>query len=72
MPLDDDYMPKRACGNERVRCFMQRALLMCFFRLEAALARLDQKLSPADQRIIVKATRTPHEVKWPEWWSARP
>jgi Family of unknown function (DUF5681) len=40
--------------------------------VEAALARLPQKLSPADQRTIVKATRTPHKVKWPEWWSERP
>src|ERR1700694_2907918 len=38
----------------------------------AALARLPQKLSPADQRTIVKATRTPHKVKWPEWWSEHP
>ncbi len=40
--------------------------------VEAALARLPQKLSPADQRTIVKATRTPHKVKWPEWWSEHP
>ncbi len=40
--------------------------------VEAALARLDRRLSPADQRIIVKATRTPHKVKWPEWWSEYP
>ena len=37
--------------------------------VEAALARLDRPLSPADQRIVVKATRTPHKVRWPEWWS---
>jgi len=37
--------------------------------VEAALARLNQTLSPADQRIIIKATRTPHKVMWPEWWS---
>jgi Family of unknown function (DUF5681) len=37
--------------------------------VEAALARLGEKLNPADQRIIVKATRTPHKVKWPDWWS---
>ena len=37
--------------------------------VEAALARLDRKLSPADQRTIVKATRTPHRVLWPDWWS---
>ena len=40
--------------------------------IEAALARLRQALSPADQRTIVKATRTPHKVKWPEWWSEPP
>src|SRR5271154_664927 len=40
--------------------------------VEAALARLDRMLSPADQRIVVKATRTPHKVKWPEWWSEHP
>ena len=40
--------------------------------VEAALARLDRPLSPADQRIIVKATRTPHKVRWPKWWSEHP
>ena len=40
--------------------------------VEAALARLNRKLSPADQRTIVKATRTPRMVKWPEWWSEYP
>ena len=40
--------------------------------VEAALARLDRTLSPADQRIIVKATRTPHKVRWPDWWSEHP
>lgn len=40
--------------------------------VEAALARLDRKLSPADQRTIVKATRTPHKVRWPKWWSEHP
>ena len=40
--------------------------------VEVALARLDRKLSPADQRIIVKATRTPHKVRWPEWWTEYP
>jgi Family of unknown function (DUF5681) len=37
--------------------------------VEAALARLDRRLSPAEQQIIVKATRTPRKVRWPEWWS---
>jgi len=40
--------------------------------VEAALARLPQTLSAADQRIIVQATRTPHKVKWPKWWSEHP
>ena len=40
--------------------------------VEAALARLPQPLSPADQRTIVKATRTPDKVSWPEWWSEHP
>jgi hypothetical protein len=40
--------------------------------VEAALAQLAQPLSPAEQRVIVKATRTPHKVRWPEWWSEHP
>jgi hypothetical protein len=40
--------------------------------VEAALARLPQTLSLADQRIVVNATRTPRRVRWPEWWSEHP
>jgi hypothetical protein len=40
--------------------------------VEAALVRLPQPLSAADQRIIVQATRTPHKVRWPKWWSEHP
>jgi hypothetical protein len=40
--------------------------------VEAALARLDRTLSPAEQQTIVKATRTPHKVEWPDWWTERP
>jgi len=40
--------------------------------VEAALARLDRTLSPAEQRTIISATRTPHKVRWPEWWSENP
>ena len=40
--------------------------------VEAALTRLDRTLSPAEQRIIVEATRTPHKVRWPEWWTEQP
>ena len=40
--------------------------------VEAALARLGRILSPAEQRTIVNATRTPRRVRWPEWWSEHP
>ena len=37
--------------------------------VEAALARLgDQRLSEEEQREIWGATRTPHKVRWPDWW----
>ena len=40
--------------------------------VEAALSRLgERRLSPEQQRTIVKASRTPHKVRWPEWWSER-
>lgn len=37
--------------------------------VEAALARLNSSLTPAEQRSITKVTRTPHKVRWPKWWS---
>ena len=40
--------------------------------VEDALARLDCRLTPNEQRTVVEATRTPHKVRWPEWWSERP
>jgi hypothetical protein len=40
--------------------------------IEVALARLREKLSSADQRTIEEAARTPHNVKWPVWWSEHP
>src|SRR6266403_1638592 len=40
--------------------------------VEAALARLGRTLSPAEQRTVINATRTPHKVSWPEWWSEKP
>lgn len=40
--------------------------------VEAALARLGQQpLAREQQRTILDATRTPHKVKWPEWWTER-
>jgi len=37
--------------------------------IETALGKLGRKLNAAEQRIIVKVTRTPHQVRWPDWWS---
>jgi hypothetical protein len=37
--------------------------------VEAALARLgERRLTPEEQETVVQATRTPHKVKWPQWW----
>ncbi|MDA3889745.1 MAG: DUF5681 domain-containing protein [Allgaiera sp.] len=41
--------------------------------VEAALARLGaRRLSRDEQTCVVKTTRTPHKVKWPEWWEVLP
>ena len=40
--------------------------------VEEALARLDRELGPTEQRVALKAARTPHKVKWPAWWSEYP
>lgn len=38
--------------------------------VEAALAQLrDRQLTFEEQREVWGATRTPHKVQWPEWWS---
>jgi len=40
--------------------------------VEAALARLgDRRLTTEEQEIVWRATRTPHKVPWPGWWSVR-
>jgi hypothetical protein len=37
--------------------------------VEAALARLgDQHLTLVEQEVVVRATRTPGKVRWPDWW----
>lgn len=37
--------------------------------LETALARLgERKLTRDEKAEVVRATRTPHKVKWPSWW----
>jgi hypothetical protein len=41
--------------------------------VEAALARFGEKqLTPAEQEIVLKATRTPTKVRWPNWWVVMP
>ena len=40
--------------------------------VEAGLARIEGTISAADQRTILNATRTPHKVRWPAWWSELP
>ncbi|RVQ64637.1 hypothetical protein EKN06_15460 [Croceicoccus ponticola] len=40
--------------------------------VEAALSRLgDRQLSKEEQREVWSNTRTPHKVRWPEWWTVR-
>jgi hypothetical protein len=41
--------------------------------IEASLARLGEKrLTPKEQEIVLKATRTPTKVRWPDWWVIMP
>jgi hypothetical protein len=41
--------------------------------VEAALARFAQKqLTPKEQEVVLKATRTPAKVRWPDWWVVMP
>jgi Family of unknown function (DUF5681) len=41
--------------------------------VEAALACFAQKqLTPKEQEVVVKATRTPAKVRWPDWWVVMP
>lgn len=40
--------------------------------VEAALTRLgDQRFTEAEQREVWASTRSPENVKWPEWWTVR-
>ena len=39
--------------------------------VEAALARLgSRRLTREQQEVVVKATRSPAKVRWPDWWEA--
>lgn len=40
--------------------------------VEAALTRLgDRTLTLEEQTKVLKVTRTPHKVKWPNWWQVK-
>lgn len=40
--------------------------------VEAGLSRLgDRRLSEEEQREVWSNTRSPHKVRWPEWWTVR-
>ena len=40
--------------------------------VEQALSRLgDMPLSVEEQAKVVQAVRTPHKVRWPDWWKVR-
>lgn len=41
--------------------------------VEAAIARLgDRRLSAEEQEKVMRATRTPGKVNWPDWWKVKP
>jgi Family of unknown function (DUF5681) len=41
--------------------------------VEAALARIAEKqLTPKEQEVVLRATRTPAKVRWPHWWVVMP
>lgn len=41
--------------------------------VQKALDRLGgRRLTKDQQETVVKATRTPHKVNWPDWWRVRP
>ena len=71
------------CVNTAVEClrigtkldrYRETARMMLEpWMVEAALARFAEKrLTPKQQEIVLKATRTPAKVRWPDWWVVRP
>jgi hypothetical protein len=41
--------------------------------VDAALARIAEKqLTPKEQEVVLRATRTPAKVRWPHWWVVMP
>jgi hypothetical protein len=47
-------------------------LLLNPWIVELALARMaPDTLSVGEQHIVLASTRTPHKVRWPDWWAVR-
>lgn len=47
----------------------KKGVLFEHWLVELALSRLgDRRLSPDQQRIVMLATRRPHDHLWPDWW----
>lgn len=40
--------------------------------VEAALARLERRLSAEEQQMVLRSTRVPKKVRWPQWWTEFP
>jgi hypothetical protein len=62
-----------ACDVRKVRCVkVPWAFRRCHL-WQAALERLgNERFTLDEQRIIVRATRTPWKVRWPRWWEVMP
>jgi hypothetical protein len=52
-------------SNEKAKLKLQPSVV------QEALERLkDKRFTHEERKVIVEATRTPHKVKWPEYWTA--
>lgn len=50
----------------------KKSVLLKPWLVEAALLRLERKLDPYEQKVVVAATSRPYGTFWPEWWIDRP
>jgi hypothetical protein len=41
-------------------------------RKTSRLQPIALRLTPKEQEIVLKATRTPTKVRWPDWWVVMP
>ena len=57
---------KYPTDEKRVRCELNSWIV------QAALDRLGNRLlTEQEQREVFRNTRSPHKVKWPDWWTVR-